>query len=176
MEEIGMILDLSHLQGDDLAAILKEYKGRKIASHMVCQDLLGPGRSRRANALSEEEIRVCGAELYGVPFLDDLVSKESHMTSKERRTSIADIANHVIRLCNIVGVDRVALGPDYFEPDLLGDYGISKRDCFDVNPVPDIDKPKGMQALYDNLRSEGLTGSELEKIFYINAEKAFSDA
>lgn len=164
MEVEDIILDLSHLQGQSLNIILNGFQGRRIISHVSCLSLLVPSQYRRANALSDEELKRCDAELYGIPFLDDLVSKDSHLNSKERDTKVEDIRDHILRMCEVVGVDRVALGPDFF------DYSFFKG--VEINPVRTMDTLQGIQQLY-SLLQDRLSQSDLEKIFYSNAKRVF---
>ncbi len=167
MQDNDVILDLSHLQGESLTAILRGFNGRKIVSHVPCSELLSPSHYRRANALTDEELRECNAELYGVPFLDDLVSKDSYYKSKDRNAKVEDIRDHTLRMCDVVGVNKVALGPDFF------DYNSSFLKNIEIKPVETMDTPVGIMHLYDLLIESGLSISEVENIFYKNARRVF---
>lgn len=169
MQDNDVILDLSHLQGKSLTTILNGFSGRKIVSHAPCSELLSPSQSRRANALTDEELRNCNAELYGVPFLDDLVSRDSHYISADREAKVEDIRDHTLRMCSVVGVDRVALGPDFF------DYKSSFLNGVEVNPVKTMDTFEGIKRLYDLLIESGLSTSDIENVFYKNAQRVFQN-
>lgn len=158
----GMWLDLSHLQGNLLQSVLDRYCGKRIVSHVVCRELLQG--EERANALTEEEIRECGADLYGVPFVDDLLSIEATTEPRDRTASIRTIATHIAAIAKTVGPDHVALGPDYFDPSIID---------VPTQPIRGSDENAGLSQLRSELAAIGMSESEIDGVFCENAARVF---
>ena len=163
-----IFLDLSHLNGQGLLNVLDTFSGRKIVSHVVCEDLLEWNLMRRSNSMTSDELRLCDAELYGVPFIDDLLSFNSSLISMDRKVEIQTVAEHLKYLSNIVGVDRVAIGPDYF------DYQIVKDALnIEVKTIIGLEHDQGLQKLANALKALNLSNSEIQGIFWKNAMNIF---
>lgn len=164
--ECNIYLDLSHLQGTILKQILANFIGKKIVSHVVCEDMLEWSLVRRSNAMSEDEIKACDADLYGVPFIDDIVSPEASLSPVHRNVSIELVARHIDRISQIVGSDRVALAPDYFDFEIVRNMVNAE-----VQVVPGLDTVNGLRELSEKLGEIGYASFQIENIFYKNAER-----
>jgi microsomal dipeptidase-like Zn-dependent dipeptidase len=123
----------------------------------------------RANALTSQELRDCSADLYGVPFVDDLVSTDPAHRTEDRVTTYRDIINHIIAIADVVGVDRIALGPDYFDSRLMLDDDVS------VRTVSPMDRSGGLPLLWDGLSLAGLSNYDIERVFWRNAAAVFKE-
>jgi len=168
-DKYGLIIDLSHIQGPGLYDIIRNFNGRYIISHVVCEALFSWSLTRRSNALSDRELTECNAKLYGVPFVDDLISPRSEKRQQESAV-IENIADHIMHLINTVGLKRVAIGPDYF--DYARYYAISG---IETKTAKSMDSLAGLSHLSECLYSKGLTESQVDKIFWGNAKKYFDD-
>lgn len=165
MATTNMILDLSHLYGPLLEHVLHDTPCRRIVSHVVCDDMLDTSIARRANAMTPHELLLCDAMLYGIPFLDDIVCPQGASTPSKRQTDISLVARHIQRMADIVGVERVALGPDYFD---AASMSISHVDI-----VSDLDRPEGLARLRDELCKAGWLPHAIEAVFFKNAQRVF---
>jgi microsomal dipeptidase-like Zn-dependent dipeptidase len=170
MAELDILLDLSHLHGPLLEHVLSKAPGRRIVSHVVCLNAFPWSLARRANAMNSTELRACNAELYGIPFVDDLVSRKPCLTVAERKADIADVATHVVRLVEVVGKERVALGPDYFDYASLNPTGI------EVGTVAGLEEREGLASLWQELCRRGLSDADVANIFWGNAKRLFPPA
>lgn len=159
--EKNILLDLSHLSGSLLSHVLDNAPGPKIVSHVVCSTLLQPSIIARANAMTPEELCACDAKLYGLPFIDDLLSPVGTSDPSIRKTDVELLAQHIACMVEIVGIDRVALGPDFF---LESDYKI-----LGVNTVSRMDTPFGLNKLQQCLHHKGFSKSNIDAIFFENA-------
>lgn len=166
LEEYDIYLDLSHLQGIALKQILENFDGKKIVSHVVCEDMLEWSLVRRSNAMSEEEIKACNADIYGIPFIDDIVSPKASLSSVHRNVSIELVARHINRISQIVGSNRVALGPDYFDFEIVRNIVNAE-----VQVVSGLDTVSGLQKLGEELSQMEYSPVQIENIFYKNAER-----
>lgn len=162
LDAAGMFLDLSHLSGPLLQHVLHHAPQRRIVSHVVCADLLVPAVTARANAMTREELLACDAALYGIPFLDDLLSTRGTENARERDASIPLLARHIARMAEVVGLERVALGPDFFDAEDCRTHG--------VNIVDGLETPAGLVRLRECLLEQcNLTEGQVEAIFSRNA-------
>lgn len=168
MERLRLGLDLTHLPEAALPHILEAWSGRRLASHVVCTDLLEWSLFRPQNAWSDAALRVCEAELYGVPFVDDLVSLRKTVSRSEREASIKTVARHILHLAQLVGVGKVALGPDFF------DYKQWQTEGIEVDTVAGLEQPQGLVTLFSALKAGGMTEEEAEGIFWRNAHRVVS--
>lgn len=155
MEELGMVVDVSHL-GDagfyDVARILKK---PFVASHSNARAVASHVRN-----LTDDMIRILG-ECGGVaginfcaPFLSDGERGKESQLSRVR-----DLVCHVKHMKNVGGIECVGLGTDY--------DGISCE--------LEITSPATLHLLYDALSEDGFTESELDKIFYKNVLRVYND-
>ena len=161
MAEADIFLDISHLHGALLQHVLGESPCRKIASHIVCEALLQKNIARRANAMSDAELVSCGAELFGVPFVDDLVGFADGGGGAAAGVRVDDVAMHILHLADVVGVERVCLGPDYFAESSMAGLG--------VGIVEGMAEASGLKALFEILRLRGMSTDEVEGVFWVNA-------
>ena len=152
MEELGMAVDVSHL-GDagfwDVAQILKKPFA---ASHSNARAIAGHTRN-----LTDEMIRAL-AERGGVMginycpvFLDD---REDGGVSR-----ISAMVRHIKHIRNVGGIECIGLGSDF--------DGISG--------TLEIDSPAKLHLLEEELYRNGFTQDEVEKIFYRNVLRFYSD-
>ncbi len=163
MAEMDIFLDLSHMNGQILKHLLDYAPGPRLVSHVVCQDLLQWSLTTRANSMSADELLACSAQLYGVPFVDDLVSPHACFSIAERKAEIRHVAEHIVRLAEIVGSERVALGPDYFDYASFID--------FEIGIVQGLDKKGGLMQLKQDLKKLGVSANDIEAIFWANAAR-----
>lgn len=165
MERLGLGLDLTHLPEAALSHILETWSGRRLLSHVVCADLFEWSLFQPQNAWSDVALRACKANLYGVPFVDDLVSLRKTPFRAARVAGIETVASHILHLAKLVGVEKVALGPDFF------DYTQWEAEGIEVDTVAGLEEPEGLSALFAALRAGGLSEDEAEAVFWRNANR-----
>ncbi|GAB4301644.1 MAG: dipeptidase [Myxococcota bacterium] len=141
MNELGMIIDVSHASDETVMDALKISKDPIIASHSNCRALHPIKRN-----LNDELIkRICEkGGVIGVNFHSDYLRK------KGETASVKDVAQHIEHIKKTGGVDCVALGSDF--------------DGY-------IKTPEGLKniselyALTEELKSRGYSREEIEKIY-----------
>ncbi len=150
MEELGMIVDVSHLSDAGFYDVVKYSTKPFVASHSNARSVCGVARN-----LTDEMIRLL-AEKGGVTglnycssFIDD---------NDTGYTSIASMVEHVRHIAKVGGIDCIGLGSDF---DGIGST-LEIKDC------------SGMQKLYDAL-TPYFTQEELEKIFYKNVLRVYKE-
>ena len=103
MEELGMIIDVSHISPTGFWDVAELVSGPFIASHSNAQALCGHPRN-----LGDDQIR-CIAEHGGVIGVNFC---QPHLT-QGGASSIEDVIAHVEYLWKVAGDDHVGLGTDY---------------------------------------------------------------
>ena len=150
MEELGIIVDVSHLSDAGFYDVL-EYSTRPfVASHSNARKVCPVARN-----LSDDMIRkladkggVTGLN-YCSAFIEDL---------NEKMTMIDKMVEHVRYIADVGGIDCIGLGSDF---DGIG----NKLEIVDAS---------GVQMLYEALKPY-FSEDELEKIFYRNVLRVYKD-
>ena len=150
MEELGIIVDVSHLSDAGFYDVLKYTSKPFVASHSNARAVCPVARN-----LSDDMIRKL-ADRGGVTGLNYCASFiEDH---NEDYTTVENMVRHVRYLVDVGGIDCVGLGSDF--------DGIGNR--------LEIVDASGVQKLYEALRPY-FSEEELEKIFYKNVLRVYKD-
>lgn len=152
MNELGMIVDVSHLSDGGFWDCIRYSRYPVAASHSNARSLC-----RHPRNLSDEMLRALGENggVAGLNFYSEFLRKESG-------ASPADIADHAAWMIKKGGEDTVALGTDFdgFAPDFLPDG---------IRGVQDMDK------VWDAMRKKGITPRQLDKIAYGNVMRVIHE-
>lgn len=154
MQELGMLVDVSHLSEGgfyDVAAVCKK---PFIASHSNSRGAL----CAHQRGLTDEQVKVL-ANAGGVTGLN-FCPQFLHPDGAGETSSAALIARHARHLADVGGVECVGLGSDL--DGISGELEIG-----DSTKIP---------LLADALQKEGFTANEVEKIFYRNVLRVINDA
>ena len=102
-------------------------------------------------------------EVFGLPFLNNIVASEEHKVCSEK--ILDDIIAQLFTFINILGIEKVALAPDYIDTNYF-----SKR--FNAKLVfPDmLLKQDGLFTIADRL-SRLLSMEDIDKILFSNVEQ-----
>jgi membrane dipeptidase len=154
MAEIGMTLDISHM--DELAALqaLDDYPGVIIASHANCAALLSNYSGNRM--LSERMIKKIiqrNGVIGLVPALPFLKYDWKKSDGRDGLTLASVFAGHIDHICQIAGnANNVGLGTDYD-----GGFGVESAPK-DINTIADLQKLESI------LSTRGYSSTDIEKI------------
>ncbi|MFA0816508.1 MAG: dipeptidase [Anaerofustis sp.] len=149
MNELGIIVDVSHLSDGGFHDVAKHSDQPFIASHSDARAVKEHPRN-----LSDAMLRiladrggVCGINFYA-PFLsDDPISR------------IDAIVRHIEHIRNVAGIDTLAIGSDF--------DGI---DCeLEISDISHI------EMLYRALKAKQFSDDEIEKIWFRNALRVFGE-
>lgn len=140
MNEIGILVDVSHLSDGGFWDVAEISKKPFVATHSNCRIL-----SPHTRNLTDEMIQAIAKKggVSGLNFGPEFLSAD--ITNKENR--IEDLANHVLHMVKIGGEDFPALGTDF---DGIGG-------------TFEIGHPTEMDYLYSALEKKGMTASQIEK-------------
>ena len=153
MEELGMLIDVSHLGDAGIFEILDMVGPHTpvIASHSNARAVAGHPRN-----LTDRMLRGIAEHggVTGINFCAEFLTEDGGNVSR-----IKDIVSHVRYIYNVAGSDAVGLGTDF--------DGIDDR--LEINGSGE------MQKLADALSAAGFTTGEIEKIFWRNVMRVYEE-
>lgn len=154
MQEIGMIVDVSHLSDQGFYDVLKETDKPFVASHSNARSICPHSRN-----LTDEMIRALAERggVTGLNFYADFLKKA--VSGEKNSGTIADIVRHAAHIVSVGGEDCLGLGSDF--------DGIDTQE--ELTGVQDMEK------LAEALRRAGFTVSQIDKIFYRNVLRLYQE-
>lgn len=152
MNDLGMIIDVSHLNDGGFWDVVNLTKKPFVASHSNCRAL-----SPHQRNLTDEMIRALAEKggVMGLNFCGAFLNADI----TDRKSGIPQMLQHLKHMVNVGGMDVAAIGTDF--DGTFGDFDI-----------PDCSK---MQLLFDAMAREGFTAQQIEKIAYKNVERVIRD-
>jgi len=157
LEDLGIILDVSHLNDNSFWDVAKVVTKPFIASHSNCRSLCSNKRN-----LTDDQLRFIkeAGGVVGLNAFSDFVSD-----IKEER-NIQHLANHIDHMVDIMGIEHVGFGfdfCDYLESDTMSSFAEEESantiGFEDITKVPD---------LIDILNNKGYKKEDIDKIAYKN--------
>lgn len=125
-EDLGMFIDVSHLNDEGFWDVLEIAKKPIIASHSNCRSLVPVMRN-----LTDEQIKAIAKRdgVIGMNIANKFVAKEGDMANTEK------LVDHIDYIVNLVGINHVGFGFDFC--DQLRKYdlpkpGTSENEFFDT--------------------------------------------
>lgn len=155
MEELGMIIDVSHLGDAGFWDVLKSTKNPFVASHSNARALASHTRNLTDDMIKSlaERGGVMGIN-FCASFLNDGENGQEAVNSK-----ISDLTAHIKHIKNVGGIECIGLGSDF--DGIAGNL--------------EIDSPAAFWKLEESLLKSGFTVEEIEKIFYKNVLRVYKD-
>jgi membrane dipeptidase len=150
MQELGMLVDVSHLSDQGFWDVADCTSKPFIASHSNCREVCGLLRN-----LDDDMIRTLANRggIAGLNFCPDLTIKNATHCNAD------DLAKHVCHLLQVGGEDCIALGTDF---DGIGG-------------TVEVDSPTKMPLLFHALKKQGLTERQLDKFAWGNAMRVLKE-
>ena len=152
MNELGMIIDVSHLSDGGFHDVIRYSKHPVVASHSNARALCNHPRN-----LSDTMLRALGEAggVVGVNFYPLFLGNHTHVSAKE-------IVKHIRHIANVAGLESVAIGTDF--------------DGFDMEGYTmEISHIGEMWKLYEELSKAGFQPSQCEKICFGNAMRVIRE-
>jgi len=134
MNELGIIVDVSHLNDEGFWDIINTNKKLTVASHSNARALFNHPRN-----LSDDQIKAI-AKSGGLIGINSYFSKVDEIEPGKIRTgddeteTIHDVVKHIEYMVDLVGYDHVALGLDFNM--YLGDFGVKGLES--AEKIPDL--------------------------------------
>lgn len=152
MNELGMLIDVSHLSDGGFWDVARMSRKPFAATHSNCRSL-----SPHPRNLTDEMILALAGRggVAGLNFFPPFLSS----APDGMRSRVEDMCRHVMYMLNAGGEDCIALGSDF--------DGIHGR--------LEIGSPTDMHLLFDALKKAGLNARQLEKFAYGNVLRVLRD-
>lgn len=144
MNDLGMLIDVSHLSDGGFYDVARLTKQPFVASHSNARKLTNHPRN-----LTDDMIRVLADQggVIGLNFAPQFLHDQGHPHSK-----IEDMVNHLNHMKDVGGEDVVAIGSDFDG----------------VEGIFEIDSPTDMKRLFEALDRAGWSMDQIEKLAYKN--------
>ena len=165
MNELGMVLDVSHINDKGFWDILELSDGHPvIASHSNARAV-----SPHMRNLSDDMIRAL-AKTGGVMGMN---RADGFIHPDKAKQTVEGLADHVDYIRDLVGIDHIGCGFDF--EDYVDQAALSKNGIDNENPAGTKGIESAAQAhnFLDVLESRGYTQEELEKVAYKNFYRVF---
>lgn len=161
MEQLGMVLDVSHLNEKSFWDVTKHAKRPYIASHSNVFSL----RSHPRN-LKDEQIKAIADSggVVGINAWPDFVD--------ENNPTIEKLATHIDYIVRLVGIEYVGLGFDFCH---FLDNGTLDSLLGNGNTIPNLTNAGQIQNLVLALKQKGYGDEELNKIAHLNFMRVFKE-
>jgi membrane dipeptidase len=154
-EELGVLMDVSHLSAAGVDDVLERARRPVVASHSSAYSLLQHHRNLTDGRLAG--IAATGGVI-GVNFMPGFIDP--------KRPTIDRLVEHVLHIAAVAGIDHVGLGPDFIEEYALETYvGDAVLEGVDLKQtIPGLGGPSGLPLLTEALVERGVPDDDIRKI------------
>lgn len=168
MNRLGMIPDIAHISHTGKDDILKLSEGPVIASHLGAKGVY----NAPAN-LSDQQIETLASNggVFGIIFFSLALSK-GHAT-------INDVMDHIEYITDLVGIDYVSLGPDFY--DYMADDSLSTgiwlkdMDYSSIEFAEGVEDTTKMHNLTRAMVARGFTQKKIKKVLGENCLRVIAE-
>ncbi|XMB68042.1 dipeptidase [Mycoplasmatota bacterium zrk1] len=152
MNELGMIIDVSHLSDAGFWDVVKYSTKPFVASHSNARSI-----GHHVRNLTDDMIKALSLKggVTGINFCSAFLTEDT----KSKEMYVRDLVKNIKHIKEVGGIDCIALGTDFDGID-----GI-----LEIRNISEMDK------LISALKDEGFTKEEIEKIWYKNALRVLKD-
>ena len=153
MNDLGIIIDVSHLSDGGFYDVAKLTKKPFVASHSNCRALAPATRN-----LTDEMIRMlaeCGG-VAGINFEPTFLNTKEN----DRLSRVSRICDHIEHFIKVGGIECIGIGTDF--DGITGEFEIF--DC------------TRMDLLFDELHRRGFSEDAIEKIAYKNVARVIKES
>lgn len=153
MQELGMLVDVSHLSEGGFYDVADVCKKPFVATHSNSRALCPHQRN-----LTDEQLKVLGdtGSVTGINFGPEFLNQD--VTCK--KSTAALMAKHARHMADVGGVECVGIGSDF--DGIMGELEIGS--CAEIG------------LLEQALKGEGFSEADIEKIFYQNVLRVLKDS
>ncbi len=154
-EELGMIIDVSHLNDEGFDDVVHFTQKPFIATHSNSRSLVPSMRN-----LTDEQIKTVGKRggLIGINSANKFISNE------DETSNIAAFVDHILKIKDLIGIDHVALGFDFCDFGMTDDFKkqmtVKGRSFFNV-----VRGHGDLKNVEKEMLKRGLDDEEIEKVF-----------
>ncbi|WP_164974822.1 dipeptidase [Halegenticoccus tardaugens] len=161
-EDLGVVVDVSHLNDLGLGDVLSVTNSQVVASHSNCRAVCDHPRN-----LTDEQIAAV-AETGGVVCL---TAVGSYLAATD--PTLDDLCDHVMHAVNIAGVEHIGLGFDFFEYMLEYATERERERISDITVAADFKADESVAAVPGALAEWGFSDDEVAAICGKNLLRTF---
>ncbi|TCX53562.1 membrane dipeptidase [Dehalobacter sp. 14DCB1] len=157
------ILDISHINDRHIYEICNIYDGIICISHCGCSDLY-KGKIGRTNSISKDTLVNLSGKTnvyFGIAFLNDIICEVEN--EQDDNIICKNIADQITLFTEIVGNERVMIGPDYFNIEYF-----SKKFNTELKIPKELYTDQGFENLRHLLMKNNLTCNAIDNVFFKN--------
>ena len=175
MNQVGMLIDLSHANMQTMADAIEASKVPVIVSHTACMSVFENTRNT-----TDENLRLL-ADRGGVvgicqirPFIADI-----------RQGSFERYLDHIEHAIKVAGIDHVGIGSDRdhrviemsdeYIAELKAEEGANFNEADWPLFMDELNGPRRMEAIWDGLKGRGLGEADLEKVMGGNVYRIYAE-
>lgn len=168
MNEIGMIVDLSHSNDATIADSIKVSKIPIHISHTCCKELFTNERN-----VSDKNLKAM-ADKGG---LVGITQMRLFMTNQVNN-AVSVYFDHIMHAINVCGIDHVCIGSDRdhrrlkMTPEYIAELSREEGSQFNSSHGPlyfeELNGPRRMEVIWDSLKGRGLSDNQLDKVMGLN--------
>jgi len=175
MNDIGMLIDLSHASMKTMADTIEASAAPVIVSHSCCKALFEHNRNT-----TDENLKALADKggMFGVtqmrPFMTHQIDDAVHYYYQ-----------HIEHALNVAGSDSVCIGSDrdhrrlVLTEEYLAELQREEGENFNRADWPlyfeELNGPRRMATIWDGLQKRGMSEGQLEKLFGLNIHRLYSD-
>ncbi len=162
MNDIGMIIDLSHSNETTISDTIAASKMPVHISHTCCKDLF------------DHERNVPDTILRALADKGGLVGLTQMRTFMTHDQNVQKYYDHITHAINVCGIDHVCIGSDRdhrrltMTKEYLAELQAEEGAQFHADDWPlyfeDLNGPRRMEVIWDGLKARGLSEGQLEKV------------
>jgi len=156
IENLGMILDVSHLNDKSFWDVYKTSQKPFIASHSNVRTLCNNPRN-----LTDDQIKAIGEKggLIGINAFSEFIHEDSS------KRNLNYLIKHMEHIINLIGIDKVSVGFDFFEYLNEDAKSFTNEKYVGLAGLEDISKSYNLILKLKNL---GYSKEDIDKISYKN--------
>lgn len=163
IQELGMVMDVSHLNDKSFWDVMSQAQAPVIASHSNARAVCPAMRN-----LTDDMIR----EIANTGGLLGMNSLREFIDANPDRQNVARLADHVVHIAELVGTEYIGLGYDF--DDYLGEEALSSFSENTGSPSGDgVSNEAEAGNLLEVLKERGFSKDEIEDIAYRNFYRVF---
>lgn len=175
MDQIGMLIDLSHANMPTMADTIRHSAQPVIISHTGCDDVYPHERNT-----TDENLRLL-ADRGGIVGVCQL---RPFLTSK-KSDNLHTYFDHLDHAVNVCGVEGVAIGSDRdhrviemtpeYEAELRAEEGSQVTSSELPYYIDELNGPRRMEVVWDGLVGRGHSEADVERIMGLNLRRLYED-
>ncbi len=160
MEQLGIIIDISHVSDAGVDDIFKVTEGVIIASHSNVRNICKNPRN-----LTDEQIKKIAMRggVIGVTAYPDFIS------NNKKEHTVEKLVEHIEYIVNLIGEDYVAVGFDFI------DYLTTGSSIDEIVYLNNLRNHSQINNLTKALENRGFSKKTIEKIYYANIIRVLNE-